>query len=194
VKKLKVTILIFSLASIYSITIGFAQRNGWSELNNAWTNYVKNPSQVNAKKLYAQLSNTKDLKLSDDKVKTFENIYDNIQVLTKQIAACDSEAIKVAYLLYPFTDGALTEELDICLGKTIKKEPYMFLIFLKRHRNKIIRLDGLLGNLGYEYVDKENESNMEIKLRIKALKRIKSAKLIKIRNECITMLNSCIHE
>jgi hypothetical protein len=54
-KKLKVTILIFSLASIYIITIGFAQRNGWSELNNAWTNYVKNPSQVNAKKYILNL-------------------------------------------------------------------------------------------------------------------------------------------
>jgi hypothetical protein len=84
---------------------------------------------------------------------------------------------------------SILEELDIAVGKVIKKRPKIFLKALKEY-GKSTEFDGLLCNLGDEYVDEFNKQLIEIDLRIKAIRSVKESELVEIQDKCLNVLNS----
>src|SRR5665648_481127 len=71
---------------------------------------------------------------------------------TSQISGTQ-KSFSLAFKALLKSDGASAEELDIRIGKLIKTHPTNFLKALNIYRNKVKRLDALVGNLGPEYVD-----------------------------------------
>lgn len=92
------------------------------------------------------------------------------------------------------SDGHNAEEIDIEIGRLIRTHPTNFLRALSARRDKLVRLDALLGNFGLEYVDEFAKQKLEAELRIKALKqaRLKTSdpNLRNLANECIKILES----
>ena len=89
-------------------------------------------------------------------------------------------------------DGNDGEELDIEIGKMIKTHPTNFLKALKKYREKTVRLDSILMNLGDEYVDQEEKTKLEWKARATVFEkfRVKSSdkSLKALATECIEIL------
>lgn len=56
--------------------------------------------------------------------------------------------------LYKLSDGAISEDISITLGKLITKNPCLFLLITKENPHLLIAPGGLVGNLGEEYVDR----------------------------------------
>lgn len=92
------------------------------------------------------------------------------------------------------SDAAVAEEWDIEIGKKIKTHPTNFLKTLKRYRNKVTRLDALLGNLGPEFVDDFSRQKIELQKRIQSLGSVNSGTLRPVRKECIEELKKQIKD
>jgi hypothetical protein len=86
------------------------------------------------------------------------------------------------------SDGHVSEELDIVIGKSIKESPAEFLTLLRKYRLKVNRLDALLGNLGPELVDNFKMQADEVRQRIRALESVSDAELKFLAVECIGIL------
>jgi len=92
------------------------------------------------------------------------------------------------------SDGAVAEEWDIEIGKKIKTHPTNFLKALKGYRNKVTRLDALLGNLGPEFVDDFSRQKIELQKRIQSLGSVNSGTLKPVAKECIEVLKKQIKD
>jgi hypothetical protein len=90
------------------------------------------------------------------------------------------------------SDGAVAEEWDIEIGKRIKTHPTNFLKALKIYRNKVKRLDAIVGNLGPEYVDDSHRQKIELQKRVQSLKSVKERTLKPLATECIEELKKRI--
>lgn len=108
---------------------------------------------------------------------------DNSKVLRKAEAG-DLKALKQAFILHTKTDGADAEEIDISIGKSIRRNPKNFLSALKQNRSKVPRLDLVLGNLGYDYVDDLKKQKKELGMRLIAIRSVNDKGLKVIRAEC----------
>lgn len=90
------------------------------------------------------------------------------------------------------SDGASSEELDIEIGKMIKTHPTNFLKSLLKNKSRITRLDSIVGNLGYEYVDQFEKMKIEIEARIASLEKAKQRssdqKIKDLARQCIEKL------
>src|SRR5262245_29073728 len=71
----------------------------------------------------------------------------------RQVEAGDSKALERAFKELAVADASKGEDLSIAIGKTITLHPKRFLVYLKKYRAQIVRLDSLVGNLGEEFVD-----------------------------------------
>jgi len=112
----------------------------------------------------------------------------------KNVAAGKSKYMSIAFDLLPLLDGAAAEETSISLGRAIPHAPLIFLIQLRDHIKNIERLDVLLGNLGDEYVDKLNESTVELKKRLQAIQNVDDPSLIQIKKTVVEEFNSQLAE
>lgn len=186
--KIKIGITVTLLIIINCMT--FAEESEWKNIIHRWDIYCLKPSSKNAQIINNALTNIKDTTFTEHQRQALGNMYNKINILAKRISLCDSEAIKMAFLLYPYIDGSFAEEIDIYLGKVIIKNPYLFLKMLSRYENKVKNINGLLGNLGEEYIDNECKSKKEIKLRIKALTRVRDKKYNNIRHKCLEYLKT----
>ncbi len=102
--------------------------------------------------------------------------------------------VAIAFNLLPLVDGALSEDLDISLGKSIVRAPQIFLSNLQIHYNNIERLDSLLGNLGPEYVDETEKQLIQLRKRLTAIEKVKDPQLTKIKEIVIRELKTQIDE
>jgi hypothetical protein len=115
--------------------------------------------------------------------------YTNSQILERQVISGDVESVRLAFRLFSITDSAYTEELDILLGKLIRINPNLFLRELVANQDLIGTLDGLLGNIGEEYVDRPKAQCLENRLRLKALQSVTDLTLRRKRDECVNELD-----
>ena len=82
----------------------------------------------------------------------------------------------ILYRLYYISDGAYSEYLSILIGSLIESNPKNFLIAAEKNYNIIQLIGGLgpiVGNLGYEYVDKFKQQLSILKKRKKAINNVK---------------------
>ena len=98
---------------------------------------------------------------------------------------------------YAFTekikaDGAESEDWSIAIGKMIRTHPTNFLKTLKKRELDIKRLDALVGNFGYEFVDELEASKIEASKRISALRkasyRSNDKEIKRLSKKCISLL------
>jgi hypothetical protein len=115
----------------------------------------------------------------------------DVSALKSSALAGDRKAIRSLFNLYPRSDGAVSEYIDIVLGGTIRNHPQVFLEELNRASRKI-RLDALLGNTGPDLVDRFEEQAVELKSRKTALLTVREASLIEVRDACIRQLDRLI--
>jgi hypothetical protein len=95
--------------------------------------------------------------------------------------------LRSLFALRPKADGAVAERIDTVLGSTIHDHPQLFLEELKRSGQQQ-GLEGLLGNLGPDFVDNFPKQSQELRMRKKALESVCSAALVALRDNCVTIL------
>ncbi len=105
--------------------------------------------------------------------------------------------VKLAFEILPFLDGELAEVALMSLGQSITASPYIFLNELQRHYDIITgrdALDGLVGNLGPEYVDRFEEQVKILKVRRAAIRSVKDPQLRNIKKIVNGELNQQIEK
>ncbi len=149
----------------------------WDEVYNKWNTYLNYPSSEDALDVYEVLP-TKHVEYnhSSEEKRTLNYIFNELDMLEKQVYSGDRNAVKLAFKLHVIADGAFSQWLDIILGNLIRIYPELFLEELVKYE-EIIRLDSLVGNFGPIYVDKMKAHELESRLRIESLKTVK-------REEC----------
>jgi transcriptional regulator len=108
----------------------------------------------------------------------------------------DRESIRQLFQLFQRSDGAVTEAIDIALGRTIRRAPKVFLEELQRSGIKASDhfLGGLLCNLGDPFVDRFKAQTVELKKRRAALLTVKDKPLLQLRDICVRRLDQNIEE
>ncbi|MFN8335919.1 MAG: hypothetical protein U0U09_12400 [Cyclobacteriaceae bacterium] len=180
------TLLVATLF-LTSLTV-WGQQTRWTDFENAWNNYLSKPTDDNAEKAYRLLP---DKILSGD----YPNggitgrILSKIDQLNNLVQQRNRYALRLAFKLFTIADGEYAEGLQIEIGKLISIDTKLFLQELKNHKQLIISLDGLVGNLGQDYVDRPELQKKEKENRIRSLKKISDRDLVAVRDECLTQLN-----
>jgi hypothetical protein len=171
----------------------------WPALSKTFQAYVEYPSATNASSVIKLLPKSEKVKFtgSNTENEAIEVIYQGMPMLQRQVEARDRQATRLAFRLMTITDGASSEALDIMLGKLIRIDPKLFLEELRKSNYIKIgqyRFDGLVGNEGEEFVDKEQAQCLEQRLRIESLSKIKDTNLLPLRDICISTLNDSLNK
>jgi hypothetical protein len=171
----------------------------WTALSKTFQAYVEYPSAANASSVIKLLPKSEKVKYtgSNTENEAIEVIYQGMPMLQRQVEARDRQATRLAFRLMTITDGASSEALDIMLGKLIRIDPKLFLEELRKSNYIKIgqyRFDGLVGNEGEEFVDKELAQCLEQRLRIESLSKIKDNNLLPLRDICISTLNDSLNK
>lgn len=162
----------------------------WSRLSRAFQEYVKNPSPEKAEDAIKLLPISGHVKYtgSNAEQEAIETIYSKFQVLERQIKARQKESVRLAFRLMSISDGTMSEDLDIMLGKLIRMDPRLFLQELQRQDTSEDAIEGLLANLGEDLVDDQKKDCAELKKRNKALQSVKDQTLLVTRDRCLSVL------
>jgi hypothetical protein len=118
------------------------------------------------------------------------------QVLAFRAAVAVGDRASVRALFALDADGAAAEDKDIVLGGLIRVHPRLFLQELRRsgHGNCRPCLEGILGNLGDEFVDRFAAQAEELGKRRQALLSVADKDLAPLRDACIRVLDDQIRQ
>jgi len=170
-----------------SLTV-FGQSTKWTDFEKAWDNYLSKPTHDNSVRVYSLLP---DKVMGDDYPDGGQTgrIFSKIDQLDKLVQQGNRDALRLAFKLFTIADGEYAEGLQIEIGKLVNPNPKLFLQELKNHRHLIVSLDGLVGNLGQDYVDEFEQQTKEKEKRIKSLNKVSDKDLIIVRDECVKELD-----
>jgi len=179
--KIIIIILLTSLTS-------WGQSTKWADCEKAWDNYLIKPTHDNSVKAYNLLP---DKVMGEDYPDGGQTgrIFSKIDQLDKLVQQGNRDALRLAFKLFTIADGEYAEGLQIEIGKQINVNPKLFLQELKNHRHLIVSLDGLVGNLGQDYVDEFERQTKEKEKRMKSINKISDKDLIIVRDECLKELD-----
>ncbi|TAJ16270.1 MAG: hypothetical protein EPO47_07710 [Rugosibacter sp.] len=110
----------------------------------------------------------------------------DVMVLQKSAEAGDRGVVRTLFGLYPRSDGAVTEDIDMILGNVARHHPRMFLEELKLSnagRGKCTTL---------ELTDQTDAQVAELRGRRKALLSVTDSPLRELRDDCIRELDQSI--
>ena len=166
----------------------------WNKVSLAWQQFLLSPTKSNGMRVYSILPSAEYRVTQTDSTyqRAWDSLYENLSRLAGLVSRQNRMAVRVAFRLYSISDADFTETLDQILGGLISVNPTMFLEELSAHRNLVGDLGGILGNLGEKFVDDTDAQNSEIRRRIRSLETIKATVLSRIRDACITELQSQI--
>lgn len=118
------------------------------------------------------------------------------QVLAFRAAVAGGDRASVRALFALNSDGAAAEDKDIVLGGLIRVHPRLFLEELRRSGHGSCRpcLEGILGNLGDEFVDRFAAQAEELGKRRQALLSVSDKDLAPLRDACIRVLDDQIRQ
>lgn len=164
----------------------------WVGLGNAFREYQRRPGSKNAQaiwKLVPDRADAFEFTNSKDEEEALNFMMDSlIPLLEKRMRRGDKSAMRLAFRLFPVSDGHITEMLDVALGDQIVRQPRLFLRMLKEHKRTVLRLDALLGNTGI-YDDLEGDCK-EMCRRHAALKSVEDRDLAPTRDEAMRELEN----
>ena len=169
---------------------GQNQNINWDRLEQAARIYFDYPSSKNARAFCQDLPKH-PLRIDFDVnryKRLFTYVFENLDVLARQVSVGDRDAVKLGFRLYNFSSGLSTMKLDALLGDLIRTHPQLFLEELRCSPNArwIKTLGYPLIESGLNFSDKrERADRYELEMRIKALESVKDSALVDLRDECI---------
>lgn len=164
-----------------------AESGSWALFEKSWDNYIAQPTHENAVEVYKQLPNkllTKDFPGE----RLVNKMYEGWPHLSKKIVAKNKDAVQIGFKLYAIVDGGFKEDVGADLGKLITLDAELFLQELKRHRQLIQNLSGIVCNYGQEYIDKKELQLEEKDTRMRLLVNVKKPDLEDVKAECLKAL------
>ena len=176
-----------SFITIYIVLISLAQADSWTILERCWDNYLAQPTHENAVKVYQQLPN-EILKKNFLGERLIDKMYESWPHLSKKIVAGNTDAVQIGFKLYAVVDGAFKEEVGADLGKLITLNTTLFLQQLKKHRQLVQNLEGIVCNYGEAYVDKKDLQIEEKDTRMRLLVNVNDPDLEDVKSECLKAL------
>lgn len=163
----------------------------WLTLLRSWDEYLNYPSTENAANVYTNIPQRPfDSTEWPWHSYAVDSISRDLRILAYNAWASDRNAVRLLFGLFEISDGDFSESLCIDLGRLIRIDPQLFLEELHNHMRYSGLLDGLLGNLGDEYVDLVDGHSLERELRVTALRTVDIDSLITLRDSCIAELKS----
>lgn len=110
-----------------------------------------------------------------------------VMAFQKSAEAGDRGAVRRLFGFYPRSDGAVTEDIDVILGKVTRRYPRIFLEELKRSNAG----DGNCTTVGntLELTDQVDKQLVELGARRESLLSVRNVSLTKLRDDCIRELD-----
>ena len=159
---------------------------------NKWHEFILTPDSTNFQSIYIGLENAinhNNKEYKEDLIKNFLNFNNtDFKSFIKLINVGNKYSIELGFMLLKFSDGIITNILNVSLGNVIKINPVLFLRLLQKHKDIITRISPLLCALGYNYVDQFEKQLDEIKLRIKSIEGVSTPELQDIKKVCLMHL------
>ncbi len=169
---------------------GQEQNTNWDSIEKAARTYIEYPSTNNARLFLLFLP---ELPLgrnidTDRFNRLFAYVFNNLEVLARQVSVGDRDAVKLGFRLYDFSDGLFTMRLDCIMGDLVRSHPQLFLEELGSAPNA-----QELKKLGYPLCEsslsfggkREMAHRYELEMRIKALRSVTDNALADLRDTCI---------
>lgn len=169
----------------------------WHSLKSSWQRSIVKPSDSHLDEVMSLLPRADELAedwVTPEARKTTDYIYSNLELLEKEIKMGNSKAVDLAFLMQPIADGAFSSLLDIILGPLISDRPRLFLESLQKHRDLVVRMDSLVGNLGPDYVDDFKGQTKELKRRLEAIRSVNVNLVADTKAEVVRALMDSIKE
>ena len=190
---LAIVVTIFTMLLSNEFLLGREQQIDWDSIEKAARIYFEYPSSENARIFRQQIQPEKANYESGRYFRFIGHVFDNLDVLERQVASGDREAVKLGFMLYSFAIGAAKIDLDCVMGDLARAFPQLFLEELSSSPNAHLieelgqpvlqsRL-GLGGGrlMAYRY---------ELEMRLKSLESVTSESLASIRDTCINKIKA----
>ena len=173
-------------------------QTNWTGLKQAFEEYVNAPTDKNVEKVISFLPKDRHARY-DNSVQQYAAlrfVFDRNQIgiLERQVLAGDSYSVRLAFNLFAVSDGHYTETLHVILGSLIRIDSLQFLEGFREYYSLDVGIDGLVGNLGFSYVDRTRATCSEIQKRIVSLQEVTKPTLLDVRDECIESLRDFIQQ
>ena len=115
---------------------------------------------------------------------------DDVFALSPLARAGDRSAVRQLFELYTRSSGAVTEDIDVILGRVAEAYPVLFLQELLRSPSHSGCSN--VSNTGEEFVDHPEEQRRELQARREALQSVAQSSLVSLRDSCIAQLDENI--
>jgi len=174
---------------------GFGQQEliDWDKVKSTYTEYLKNPTPDNGKRLLEALPQEKTEDEQGDISRAVAYIDNDYIAFEGRILAGDRFLIEAAFRLLNFSDAGFSESLDQMLGNLARERPKLYLEFLLKYRN-----GSFIRNVGLPILETNSwepeDMIAEWTKRVNALKTVKETKYRQIRDECIRLLEGAINQ
>jgi hypothetical protein len=186
---------------VFVVVLLFSQPNELFAENtaNPWQDFINKPNSENYEKcslmIHDSLTGPYEENDYGEKINTptQNSLISNYEIYNrflKLVREINPYAIKLAFQLYPLTDGAASEDLFGQIGMMVKEQPEFFLKMIKKYRitNPSI-IDGMVsGHPVDEFVDDLDKTMSEIAERIQALQTVRNSELTTLRDQCTSIL------
>ena len=108
----------------------------------------------------------------------------------KSIEAGNLKSLDKAFVDFQKVNHADRLDLGLVIGKSVINNPKNFLKVLKKYRDKMVRLDELIANLGPNFPGKLEGQITEIEKRISSLKSVHDQDLQEVSSACVIELET----
>jgi hypothetical protein len=159
-----------------------------SSLEKAWEEYITNPGEDTATKVYSLLPARKGSRQVQVQEEVREMIFKNLNVLESQIYRGERNALKVAFRLFTIADSKMETSLVKIIGYLLRYNPKLFLEELKKHEVLVPDLNQLVCSFQLSNADDPAKQNLEKNIRLKALDYVEDKELKSIKKKCMNIL------
>lgn len=181
-------IFFLSTISINPSSIFKSLSLNFEEFIELWDKFIDNPNSKNSENVCHAIP-TYDSYEREKKLKVGNKIDNSLATLEMYVLANNQHAVSVTFKLLSITDGAVSQYIDIILGKYIHVDPTNFLAELNNHLH-IVSFSKVLCNYGLDFVDEFELQNIETQKRIDALKNVSKKNLEPLQERCISELKT----
>lgn len=117
---------------------------------------------------------------------------DTVLALREAAVAGEHSAVRTLFDIYPLTDGAATEDIDVILGEVAREHPRLFLEELSLHATE--KDCSITSNTGERLVDQPDGALLELERRRDSLLSVSESSLIGLRDKCVAHLEESIQD
>jgi hypothetical protein len=166
------------------------RKTDWLQVVANWLEYVHDPTKDNASLVLGSIPVCPPACSTESKERALamRAVWRFAPILQKQVLQGKAYAVELAFRLSNFSDADLSEQLYDMLGDIILKQPRLFMAKLQQCRCPNTSVDFYLR--GSSSPLRSSEQSKEWRRRAEALRKVKDASLIPLRDECVKVLTS----